>query len=134
MTKYSTDYFVFAENVLPGDNGKQTIVNIFKEIYAPALPIVQPLLSLAINIDFSGTPPKTGSILNITLKVKDPSGEIIGDSIVSNLNITDEDKSGITFGIGANGMPINAYGNYTFEICIDEKVVASRVLTVKEVK
>lgn len=132
MSNYSVDYFLFAENVLPGENGKQTAVNIFDEIYAPNMPIVQGLLSLAVKLNFEGKKPKLGSTIHIKLQVIDPDGNPIGNSTIQEFTVDDEKKDGITLGVGANGMPIEKHGDHMFNILINDKLVASKALKVKK--
>lgn len=130
MSNYKIDYFIIAENVAPGENNKQTIVNTFDEVYAPKLPTSQQLLSLAIKVK-APNGIKKGSKLQPGLTVLDPTGKEMGTFSIDPVEIDSSSFTGLTLGIGAHGMPLEHYGEYTFQFLIDGEHIGSQTLTVK---
>lgn len=131
MSNVQVEYFIFCENVINGERAKQTIVNTFDQIYAPKLPSIQGLLSIASKITFK-QPPKKSDVFIITVNISNPSGKNIGKIELDPIKDMDSTSTGITLAINANGMPMNEYGTYEFDLILNEEKIASRSIEVLE--
>lgn len=131
MKKASTDYLVFAENVISSGIGeKQTIVNIFDEVQAPTIPVIQTQLWIAGRIIMpEGL--KKGDKVTFALRVTNPAKEILPSTSTFELIVPKNGYKAVNLSINASGMPLQSYGDYTFDILLDNQKVGSRTLLFK---
>jgi hypothetical protein len=126
-------YAAICEQVIIGADGKPSLIGIFNDVQAPALPITLPRLAFVARILF--TEAEVGRSYKVEVVITDPSGAEIGrpggdmtlppaldgiDSIAADLPMQFD-----LFGI-------SAFGRYTFMLEVDGKKTSAVQVSVRQ--
>jgi len=126
--KTSLDYILFAENVINGERGKVSLVNIFDSIFVKDLPAAHAPIFAVAAIRIKGEVKPTTHIVDISMT--DPSGAPFINLDMQEMTSSGEDNFILNVVINLAPLPISALGEYEISIKLDGKKVASRVLKI----
>lgn len=128
--KIVKDYMLLAENVIIDDRSRVTIINSYDTIYAPSLPTVQSALYIICALKLQNA--KKNTNVKFNFEVFAPDGALMVRESVEQLVDRDGKNAGYNLVVNASMMPLNSYGEYTFKMTYEDKVVATRTLYVIE--
>ncbi len=128
--KISVDYILFAENVVNGERGKASLINIFDNIFVKDLPSAHvPIFGVA-SIRISGESQAT--VHKVDIAMTNPKGDPFLKPDTQEMKSTGEDTFFLNLVINLAPMPITDLGDYELSIKLDGKKIASRVLKVSK--
>ena len=124
------DYFLFCENVIVGERGRFTFANVYDEVYVLSLPTVVKALFVAIKVGLPGAKPNDKP--KFELKITNPAKKVVTKSLVQDFTVPETKFEGATLNVEASFLPIDMLGKYRFDLLINNKVIHTKYLEIKD--
>jgi hypothetical protein len=127
-------YVVLCDQVVLSTDGKPTLVGIFNDVQAPAVPFPLPRLSFAARLLF--TSEEAGGNRWVEVVIKDPGGNELGrpgGELTLPPLPSGADSLSVDIPLQFDLFEIGAFGRYTFLLHVDGAPTAAVQLSVRQV-
>jgi hypothetical protein len=126
-------YVAICEQVILAQDGKPSLIGVFGDVQAPALPVVIPRVSFVARILFTGD--EAGRTYRVEVAITDPSGKEIGrpgGDVALPPPTAGMDTIAADLPVQLDMFELTAFGRYTFLLHIDGKASAGVQMTVRQ--
>ena len=126
-------YVALCDQVILGADGRPSLIGVFNDLSAPALPVTIPRLSFAARILF--TADETGGPRQVEVIVRDPSGAEIGrpsGELALPAAPRGAESLAVDIPIQFDLFEVSAFGRYTFLLHLDGEAAAAVQLSVRQ--
>ena len=127
-------YVALCDQVILGNDGRPSLIGVFNDLSAPALPVTIPRLAFAARIMF--TADETGRSRQLEVIVRDPSGAEIGrpsGELALPAAPRGTDSLAVDIPIQFDLFEVASFGRYTFLLHLDGQATAAVQLSVRQV-
>ena len=126
-------YVALCDQVVLATDGKPSLIGVFNDVQAPALPFTLPRLAFAARILF--TPDELGKSCRVEILITDPGGNELGRP-GGDLSLPPAPPGTETLAVDIplqfDLFEVAAFGRYTFLLHVDGKASAAVQLSVRQ--
>ncbi len=111
------NFFIMCENIILGDQGKISFINLYDRIFAEKVPAFHSKLSFALNLNLRDVK-KTDKTIAVELQIESPSGKsVLRTPLVIQQPINTElSDQNVGFAMEVNGFAISEFGIYKAKV------------------
>ncbi|HVQ44622.1 MAG TPA: hypothetical protein VMT30_06695 [Candidatus Saccharimonadia bacterium] len=129
--KHTTEYLLLCENVIVGEQGKASLINLYDRIFADTLPVAAPAMYFAFSVSLTNDSENELPI-QLELKILAPDGKPLDTNLQINALKLPHDAVSQKIGgaIAVQALTFSVYGDYRANFTINDSLIGTKVFAV----